>query len=151
MKEAVKEAVKIFCENILGLELEDAKTIGNNFYGASIPIYEDGNEKNLFLFFKKPTLNKIAKILLLEDNLNEDELDDLLKEVSNQIIGIAKVKLEEKNQNINYKLGTPEFIGHISATMPIKFKDNLLYKIKNRTFLVAMEAQNYDTQNSRVK
>ena len=42
MKEAVKEAVKIFCENILGLELENAKTLGNGFYGASIPICEDG-------------------------------------------------------------------------------------------------------------
>jgi len=148
MREAVNEAIKVFCEDILGFELEKAKTVGNNFYGASIPIFENGVERDWYLFFKKETLKNIAQVLLFEDNLSEDEFNDLLKEVSNQIIGIAKVKLEEKNQNLSYKLGTPEFLGNISAPIPLKLENNLLYKIKNRTFLVAMEAKNY---NSRIK
>ncbi|MFK5880769.1 MAG: restriction endonuclease [Sulfurospirillum sp.] len=151
MRKAVNEAVKVFCKDILGLEVENAKTVGNDFYAASIPIYENENEQNWFLFFKKPTLKKVAQILLFEDNLSEDEFNDLLKEISNQIIGMAKVKLEEKNQNITYRLGTPEFLGNISAPIPIKLESNLLYKIENRTFLVAMEAQDYNTKKSRIK
>ena len=142
MKEAVNDAVRIFCEEILGFELKKAKSLGDNFYCASIPIYVDNYEQNWFLFLKKPTLKKIAQVLLMEDDLKEEEFDDLLKEVSNQIIGMAKVKLEERNQNRAYNLGTPEFLGNISSPIPLKLENLLLYKIKNRTFLVAQGMKN---------
>ena len=145
MKKVIDDSIKIFCEEILGFELKKAKTIGSNFYCASIPIYEDNHERDWFLFFKKPTLKRIAQVLLMEDDLKEEEFDDLLKEISNQIIGMAKVKLEKKNQNKSYALGTPEFLGNISADIPIKLKNTMLYKIKNRTFLVA---QGIENQNS---
>ena len=142
MKEAVEYGINIFCKDILDLKPDMATTLGDNFFGASIPIYENGIESNWILLFKRDTLKKIAKILLFEDDLSEEDYDDLLKEVSNQIIGIAKVKLEEKNQSTTYKLGTPKFLGHISAPILFDLEEKLLYKIKNRTFLVAQEAQN---------
>lgn len=142
MKEAIKYGINIFCNDILNLELNTATTLGTNFYGALIPIYENNTELNWILLFKRDTLKKIARILLLEDNLNEDGYVDLLKEISNQIIGIAKVKLEEKNQNRTYKLGIPKFLGHISAPIPFELENKLLYKIKNRTFLIAQEKKN---------
>jgi len=137
MTKTVEVSLKIFCEELLGLQLQKAKSLGKDFYAASIPIYEDNQEINWYFFLKRNTLNDIAKILLCEDNLNEDDIFDLLKEVSNQIIGLAKVKLEENYTNKIYKLGTPEFLGKISAPLPIKLEENLLYKINNRTFLVA--------------
>ncbi len=147
MKEAVEYGINIFCKDILDLEPSTATVLGDNFYGASIPIYENGTELNWILLFKKDTLKKIAQILLFEDNLSEEDYDDLIKEVSNQVIGIAKVRLEEKNQNIVYKLGTPKFLGHISVPIPVKFENKLLYKIKNRTFLIAQETQNSQDEN----
>ncbi len=140
MKKAIEEATKYFCEEILDFDIKDAKTIGKDLYGASIPIYEDGKETNWYLFFKKDTLNEVAKVLLFEDNLNEDDLDDLLKEISNLIIGKAKVLLEEKNHSNTYEIDTPEFLGKISEPFPIKLKNKMVFKFKNRTFLIAQKA-----------
>ncbi len=137
MREIVDDSLKIFCEEILGLERREGKTLGKNFYASSIPIYENSQEINWYFFFKKDTLNDIARILLFEDNLNEDDINDLLKEVTNQVIGLAKVKLEESNKNNLYKLGTPEFLGKISSPFPIELEENLLYAINDKTFLVA--------------
>jgi chemotaxis protein CheY-P-specific phosphatase CheC len=141
MKEAIKEATKYFCKDILDFEISEGKSIGNDFYGASIPIYEDGKETDWYLFFKKESLNEVAKVLLFEDNLSEDDLDDLLKEIANLIIGKAKVILEEKNKQNNYKIGTPEFLGKVGEKFPIKLKNKLLFNIKNRTFLIAQKAE----------
>ena len=137
MTKIVENSLKIFCEEILGLKIQKAKSLGSDFYATSIPIYENDKEINWYFFLKKHTLNDIAKVLLFEDNLNEDDINDLLKEVTNQVIGLAKVKLEERYTNITYKLGTPEFLGKISAPIPIKLEENLLYKMNNRTFLIA--------------
>jgi chemotaxis protein CheY-P-specific phosphatase CheC len=137
MTEIIENSLRIFCEDILGLKIQKAKSLGKDFYATSIPIYEDNKEISWYFFFKRDTLNNIAKILLFEDNLNEDDIFDLLEEVSNQVIGLAKVKLEETCVNKTYKLGTPEFLGKISAPFPIKLEENLLYKINNRTFLIA--------------
>ena len=141
MREAISDATKIFCEEILGFELKKAKTLGSDFYVASIPIYENENEKNWFLLFKRQTLQKIAQALLFEDNISEEDIDDLIKEVSNQIIGLAKVTLEEKNPNFSYKLGVPDFLGTVSSASNSNSKNSLLYKICNRTFLITDEKQ----------
>ncbi len=139
MRDIIDNSLKIFCEEVLGLKMKKAKGLGKNFYAASIPIYENRQEVNWYFFFKRQTLNDIAKILLFEDDINEDDINDLLKEVSNQVIGLAKVKLEESCTNKLYRLGTPEFLGKISSPFPIRLEDTLLYKINNRTFLVARE------------
>ena len=141
MKEAVEYGINIFCKDVLDLKPDLATTLGSNFYGASILIYENNTELNWILLFQKDTLKKVAQILLLEDDLSEEDNIDLLKEVSNQIIGIAKIKLEERNRNTTYKLGIPKFLGHISAPIPFKLENKLLYKIKNRTFLIAQKTQ----------
>jgi len=151
MKEAVKYGINIFCKDILDLEPNMASSLGNNFYGASILIYENNTELNWILLFKKDTLKKVAQILLFEDNLSEEDYIDLLKEVSNQIIGIAKIKLEEKNRNNTYKLGIPKFLGHISTPIPFELENRLLYKIKNRTFLIAQKTQNRQSKNKKKK
>ncbi len=139
MIESIDEAIRVFCEDILGFELQKGKSLGKNFYAASIPLYENEKEQNWYIFLKEATLKKIAKTLLLEEDLPKSEYDDLLKEVANQMIGLAKVKLEEKNKNTDYQLGTPEFLGNISAPLPIKLEDKILYKISNRTILVAKQ------------
>lgn len=140
MKKAVIQATENFCATILSLALQNAKHKGKNFYGTAISLYENKTEHTWYLFFKRDTLNEIAKNLLFEDNLCEDDLDDLLKEVSNQILGSAKVLLEEQNPHIHYQLSTPEFMGNVSDPFPIKLEECLLYKIKNRTFMIGKQS-----------
>jgi len=41
MKEAVEYGINTFCKDVLDLEPDIATTLGSNFYGASILIYEN--------------------------------------------------------------------------------------------------------------
>lgn len=136
MINTINDATKSFCTDIIGLNIQEAKFAGKDFYGTAITLYEDKNEIQWYLLFQKHTLNEFSKALLFEDNLSEDDLDDLSKEVANLIIGSAKVILENKNSNIQYKISTPRFLGHVSKIESLKLKESLLYKIKNRTFVV---------------
>ena len=133
---AIEHATKSFCTDIIGLEAQQAKYVGKDFYGAAIALYENEIETQWYLLFKKSTLNEFSKALLFEDSLNEDDLDDLVKEVANMIVGSAKVILEKKNNNTQYKLATPDFLGHVPNAQLLKLEEFLLYKIKNRTFVI---------------
>ncbi|WP_024953882.1 chemotaxis protein CheX [Sulfurospirillum arcachonense] len=141
MIDAIDKATTKFCSEIIGLKIDPAKTVGKNFYGAAIAMYENNTEYQWYLLFKKSTLNEFAKVLLFEDNLNEDDLDDLVKEVANMIIGSAKVILEEKNINNTYKISTPDFLGHIENSKILELEEFLLYKIKNRTFIIGKRVE----------
>ena len=140
-KKAIEKATYNFCENILNLPITNGKSLGKNFYGASIPLTCNDEELHFFLLFKADTLNQFGKILLFEDNLCEDDLDDFCKEVANQIIGNAKMILEETYTNKHFVLGTPEFLGNISEPFPFKLEEFLLYKLKNRTFAIGKRIQ----------
>jgi chemotaxis protein CheY-P-specific phosphatase CheC len=142
MINAVDIATKNFCSNIIGLEVKEAKYIGNKLYGAAIGFYENSKESQWYLFFKKDTLNEFSKALLFEDNLNEDDLDDLVKEVANMIIGSAKVTLENNNKDVEYKIGVPDFLGHVDKPAALKLEEILLYKMKNRTFMLGRRNEN---------
>ncbi len=136
MINAINTATKSFCTDIIGLDIEEAKFAGKDFYGTAITLYENDIETQLYLFFKKHTLNEFSKALLFEENLNDDDLHDLAKEVANMIIGSAKVILEEKNPSAEYKLSTPDFLGDIPKVEFLKLEEFFLYKIKNRTFVI---------------
>lgn len=139
MKHAVMKATENFCSTILYQPLKTGKFPGKSFYGAAVSLYENESEHIWYLLFKRHTLDHIAKNLLLEDNLQEDDLNDLLKEVSNQIIGSAKVILEEKNPHHSYKLSVPEFMGNIQTPFPFKLQEHFVYKINHRTFIIGKQ------------
>lgn len=137
MKQAVIEATHSFCETILCELPQQAAKLGQYFYGSAISILENDVEHTWYLFFEKAVLDDIAYNLLFEENLCENDLDDLLKEIANQIIGSAKVLLEEKYPNNNYHLNVPEFMGNVCAPFPIELQDAHHYLIKNSTFVIA--------------
>ncbi len=134
MLEIIKKYTNKFFNEILDFDIQEAKSFGKEYYGAAIFLTYDKTEVQWYLLFKKSTLNEIAKVLLFEDNLKDSDLDDLLKEVSNLIIGSAKVELQEKFKGL--KLSTPEFLGEIKDPKNLKMEEFLLYKFKNRTFII---------------
>lgn len=139
MKKAVMEATKSFCSTILSASLKEGEIGGKSFYGAAVSLYENDTEHVWYLLFKRDTLNEIAQNLLFEDNLCEDDLDDLLKEISNQIVGSAKVILEEQYPHHTYKLSVPEFMGHIREPFPFELKEMLCYQVKEKTFVIGRQ------------
>lgn len=136
MIEAIEQATNNFFNEIIGIEINPSKSIGKNLYGAAMSMYENGEETLWYLLFQKHTLNEFSKALLFEDSLNEDELDDLVKEVANMIIGSAKVILETANIQNSYNISTPDFLGHIPNYKLLKLEEFLLYKVKNRSFII---------------
>ncbi|MBN1838466.1 MAG: chemotaxis protein CheX [Campylobacterales bacterium] len=137
MKEAVIEATHHFCETILCEIPQKIEELGEYFYGSAIALLENGSEHMWYLFFEKKVLDEIAFNLLFEENLSENDLDDLLKEIANQIIGSAKVLLEEKYPENNYHLCVPEFMGNVCAPFPIQLSDKHHFQVKNSTFVIA--------------
>lgn len=137
MQKAVIEATHGFCETILCELPQKVATLGEYFYGCAISLLENDIEHTWYLFFEKKVLDEIAFNLLFEENLCEDDLDDLLKEIANQIIGSAKVLLEEKYPDNTYTINLPEFMGNICTPFPIELQDTHHYLIKNGTFVIA--------------
>ena len=137
MNQAVIEATRSFCETILCELPQKAANLGEYFYGSAISLLENDTEHTWYLFFEKEVLSDIAFNLLFEENLCENDLDDLLKEIAKQIIGSAKVLLEEKYPNNTYQLNVPEFMGNVCRPFPIQLQDTHHYLIKNSTFVIA--------------
>ncbi len=119
--------------------MEEGDIRGKSFYGAAISLYENESEHIWYLLFKRDTLNEIAQNLLCEDNLCEDDLDDLLKEISNQIVDSAKVILQQKYPNHTYQLSVPEFMGHISHPFPFTTQETLCYSLNDFSFVIARQ------------
>ena len=137
MKQAVLSAAENFCSTILSTSLRQGRLETDNFYGAAVSLYENEAEHIWYLLFQRETLNQIAQNLLFEDSLCEDDLDDLIKEVSNQIIGGAKVILQQKYPNHTYQLSVPEFMGHISHPFPFTTQETLCYSLNDFSFVIA--------------
>ncbi|ASM34562.1 Mrr restriction system protein (EcoKMrr) [Campylobacter sputorum subsp. bubulus] len=134
MLSAIEYSVKHFCVDILGYELQKGKTLGKDYYGASIPIFKNGVEYSFYLYFKKETLNSFGKALLNNDKLPEDDLCDICKEVANQIIGYAKNLLVDRGKD-EYKLGTPEYLG-MTKNFGVRLNEKIIFKMNNRTFQI---------------
>lgn len=140
MLDSIDKSTNNFCKNITALELVPAKNISKNLYGSAIAIFENSVEYQCYLLFHKHTLNEFAKALLFEDNLQEEDLDDLCKEVANLIVGSAKMLLEEQNPACSYRIATPVFLGHVPNMKLLTLEEFLLYKIKNRSFAIGIKA-----------
>lgn len=103
-------------------------------YMAQIP-FSDG-ERQFFaeIWVDRPTLTKIANILLFEENPDEETFRDLTSELANFIVG--HVKMEASDRNLPYRISTPEFLG--IQTLP-KQGDTLLYKIDGRCIAIQVK------------
>lgn len=134
MLSAVEYSVRHFCVEILGYELQKGKSLGKNYYGSSIPIFKNDEEYNFYLYFKKETLNSFGKVLLNSDKLPEDDLCDICKEVSNQIIGYAKNLLVDRGSD-DYRLGMPEYLG-MTKNFGLRLDEKMIFKMNNRTFQI---------------
>lgn len=134
MRAIIDSAVRFLCTKTLGFDIVSAKSLGSGFYGSSIPLYANGVEYHFYLFFKRDTLKNFAVALMGVDELVDADLDDLSREIANQIIGKAKILLSE-TEGGEYALGTPEFLGEVK-NFNVKLDEKLLYKMKNRTFQV---------------
>lgn len=133
---AINESILHMCD-IMGAKLEKGQSLEKGVYGSSIPLYIEENgimrEYQFYLYFKKELLKATAE-QLLQSNFTQSDLDDISRELANQIIGYAKMILSDAN-DMQTKLGTPEFLGVVES-FPIQFDEKEIYKINNEILQV---------------
>ncbi|MCR6591715.1 Putative uncharacterized protein FIG019238 [Campylobacter insulaenigrae] len=139
MNKTLEYSIHHFFVQVLKFKIESISTIRGELYGASIPIYFKDKEYSFYLFFQKEALNEIAAVLL-HDKLKEDGLADLVKEIANQIVGYAKKLLNDTNGKDEFKLGVPEYLGHVEKLSSIKLKEKFTYNLKNSSFRIGYKS-----------
>ena len=112
MFEIIEKSVKHFFEEILKCKLKPTRCIRGELYGSSIPLTSKAEgEFDFYLFFPKGVFERYRDIFLKGAELKEDDWCDLSREFANQIIGFAKIKLNEDTNE--FKLGIPEYLGRV--------------------------------------
>ncbi len=112
MFETIEQSVRHFFEEILKCELKPTKCIRGELYGSAIPLMGAEGEIDFYLFFPKGVFERYQEVFLKGAELKEDDFTDLSKEFANEIIGHAKIKLNESDKN--FKLGIPEYLGRVN-------------------------------------
>ena len=127
MQKIFKEAVKNYLETIEA-KFSKCKVNPNKGFVAKIDIKGDENYE-IFVVVPKIKLDYIAELWFGDSN--DYDVEDLVKEIANLIVGNAKVIAE--NKGVNFDISTPEFLGEYKD---IKYDDILKFKFKNRCFYV---------------
>ncbi len=134
---AISESMLHICD-VLDSKVSLGEPSGGKIYGSSIPVYEkneDGTKEiQFFLYFHKEVLKDAADKLLLT-RYTEDDLDDLSRELANQIVGYAKNLLNDAHAHQPYKLGTPEFLGVVEH-FHLTFDEEKIYNINGNTLKI---------------
>ncbi|TKX30231.1 hypothetical protein CQA38_00900 [Campylobacter sp. MIT 12-5580] len=112
MFRAVEDSIKHFFEEILKGKLTQREHIEGELYGAAIMLKSEiEGEFNFYLFFSKEVFEHFRLVFLQNVTFHEGDFCDLAKECANEIIGYAKMKLNEKGGD--YVLGIPEYLGRV--------------------------------------
>jgi len=127
MQNIFKEAVKNYLESIEA-NFGECKVDPHSGFVAKIDINGDENYE-VFVVVPKLKLDYIAELWFGDSS--DYDAQDLVKEITNLIVGNAKVIAE--NKGINFDISTPEFLGEYEN---IEYNDILKFKFKNRCFYV---------------
>ena len=127
MQHIFKEAVKNYLESIEA-KFDECKVDPHKGFVAKIDINGDENYE-IFVVVPQIKLDYIAELWFGDSN--DYDVEDLVKEIANLIVGNAKVIAE--NKGINFNISTPKFLGEYED---IKYDDILKFKFQNRCFYV---------------
>ena len=130
MKNILTQAIKNYIESIEA-DIKECKSTPKSGYVAQIDIKGDINSK-IFVVLPKIKLDYIATLWFGDSN--DYDKEDLTKEITNQIIGNAKVIAEEKN--INFDISTPKYLGEYKK---IDYDEIIKFKFKNRCFYILIK------------
>lgn len=135
MFEVVEQSVKHFFENILKNKLKKTDKIEGELYGSSISLNsKNDGEFNFYLFFPKEIFEKYRNVFLKNVILSEDDWCDLSKEFANEIVGHAKMKLNEKKGD-EFSLGIPEYLGRVDFAH-FKLDKSATFDIEGSSFRI---------------
>ena len=77
---------------------------------ASIEIVENKKTHTVYVGVPKKLLQDVCEIFLFEDESDDATLQDMLLEMTNMIVGSAKVLAQEENNTKVFNIKTPLFL-----------------------------------------
>ena len=135
MNRVFKEAVIDVFEKSFGLEVGICHSRPSGTAMASeIPFELEKRHYKATLFFRKRLLIRMAKLLLEEDHPERETLEDLTDELTNQIIGHAKMLASDRDMAC--MIATPAYIGDIAIPGQ---KDTEMFKIDGNCLILQIK------------
>ncbi len=119
MNRIIKEAVENFI-NSIEAKIDECKNEKIEGYVSKIQIRGDKNF-DIYVVVPNEKLSYISNYYFGDDNF---DVEDLTKEISNQIIGNAKIIAAENN--VNFDISVPEFLGEYNDK--IDYDDMLAFR-----------------------
>lgn len=109
LEKALKEATVFFVNDILGAKADLFQSCAlGSAWAASIAIKGD-KECKITIYIADKSLTKMALLFLNEENPDMETKADLIKEITNLIVGKAKVVAQ--SEGMMFDIGTPTFEG----------------------------------------
>lgn len=109
IKDALIKSTQIFTKEVLDVETSIFESCPlYHAYSASVEVYGDINY-HVALYIPEKSLKKMAFLFLFEEDPDAETLEDLIKEISNIVIGKSKVYAAD--DGLNFKIKTPQFLG----------------------------------------
>jgi hypothetical protein len=127
MIEIIKKSVKNYLES-LEADFNECQDKNINGYVSKIEISGDKNA-DIYLVVPRKKLEYISEYWFGDQNFEEK---DLTNEIANLIIGNAKIIAGENN--VNFNISIPEFIGEYKNN--IEYDDVLSFKYKDVCFYI---------------
>ena len=138
MLSTITKAATNFCEHQIRkpYSLSDEMPKMRMFI-ASINILENNNTHKVYVAAPTELLQTLCEIFLFEDDCDEETLKDMLLEMTNMIVGSAKVIAQEENGAKKFDIRTPVFLDIDDFNYPYDSEVNI--SIGNTNILVAIK------------
>ncbi len=137
LKESLIEATQFFAKDVLGSEVSLFESCPmDSFYAAQIAINGDANYR-VAVYINKESLTKMAYLFLFEEDPDDATLKDLIKEVTNLIVGKAKVIAA--GSGLNFDISTPDFISDNTTVSENDMEINFMFE--DHVFSIAAKAE----------
>ena len=137
LKESLIEATKFFAKDVLDSEVTLFESCPiDSFYAAKIAISGDANYQ-IAVYINKQSLAKMAYLFLFEEDPDDATLTDLIKEITNLIVGKAKVIAAASG--LSFDISTPDFISDNTTVSENDMEINFMFE--DQVFSIAAKAE----------
>lgn len=137
LKESLIDATKFFAKDVLNTEVSLFESCPmDSFYAAKIAINGDANY-HVTVYINRESLSKMAYLFLFEEDPDDATLTDLIKEITNLIVGKAKVIAAAGG--LNFDISTPDFISDSTTVGENDMEINFMFE--DQVFSIAAKAE----------
>jgi hypothetical protein len=110
MLEVIIQSAKNFAQhqmegNLVDDDIQNSEPLFISYIDVTL---DGGDIKRVFIGCHKEILEKLAYIMLFEENCDDEVLRDMMLETANLVIGSAKV-LGAESYDVHFNISTPHF------------------------------------------